>query len=63
MSEIAIYEKEPHPLRMALADVYSTAGLVTPTFTDGSVVAGVTPIRVVHLSELLEAVVALEAQP
>lgn len=47
-------------LRTALADVYTAAGADQPTYVDGTVTAGLTSIRAVHIVELRSAVIAVE---
>ena len=47
-------------LRSALDEAYGAAGRTAPRWTDGAPVSGVTPIRAAHLTELRDAVVALE---
>jgi len=47
-------------LRSGLADIYAAAGRVQPTYTDPSLIAGVTTGKVTHIAELRAAVVAIE---
>jgi hypothetical protein len=47
-------------LRTALNEAYAAALKATPTYTDSTIVVQSTLIRVVHITELRTAVVALE---
>ena len=47
-------------LRTALNEAYQAAGRTLPTYTDLTLVAGVTVIKALHLNELRTAVRALE---
>jgi hypothetical protein len=47
-------------LRTALQEAYAAAKRPTPAFTDPTIVAGSTLIRAAHVTELRDAVVALE---
>ena len=47
-------------LRSAINEAYIAAERAVPGYTDRTIVAGVTPIKAVHLMEVRAAVVALE---
>lgn len=47
-------------MRHALEEAYAAAGRAAPTYTDPTIVPGTTVIRVVHVQELRDAVIALE---
>ena len=49
-------------LRTALQQAYTSAGDPSPTFTEPSLVPGNTVIKAVHLHELRDAVIVLEAR-
>ena len=47
-------------LRTALDEAYRAAARDVPSYTDAQIVRYVTPVRLVHMTELRQAVVALE---
>ena len=47
-------------LRAALADVYTSAGTPSQTYTDPIVTPGVTLIKAAHIAELRSAIIGLE---
>ena len=49
-------------LRTALQQAYTEARLAPPTFTDSPLMAFSTPIKAVHVHQLRDAVIDLEAR-